>query len=468
MALTSEGTKLIVPAMRFPGRNRVIMDSMHGLVDFDQRLRRVVDARELQRLRWIRQTGLAFLTYPNAEHSRFSHAIGAYAVARRVFAHLRALTSRSALLSPTELDDDLESAFIVAALCHDLGHTAFSHVLEQTLLPDALRTHEACTLKLLEADTEIANLIKGAKVDIEQVTQLLKGTHWNDGLCKLLSGHIDVDRWDYLLRDAAAAGVVYGKYDLNWLIHSIALVHDAGRRPRLVIEARRGIVALRHFLSARKSMYQQVYWHATIRGADRLLRAIFERVIDPDLPKRLRTDASLVPAPLRCIVEKRKPQLDEFLRTDDTTVIAAVKAWREQERDPVLKYLCKSLLERRLFKAIDVPSNKKESVDKLVPRARTAVKRAMSRQTTSPISGLGSEDTDNALSYLVLRDTCEFKFDYGLEGVYFDIGEQNAKSAASLPEDMQPGAGISPFQLNRLYVPAEARDAVSRALGVTR
>ena len=252
--------------MPFAGANRVIMDSMHGLTEVDPRFWRVVDAPEVQRLRWIRQTGLAYLVYPGAEHSRFAHAIGAYSVSRRVFNHLRHEISYRGTLSPSQLDGDLELAFTTAALCHDLGHTAFSHVLETLLLPKDFKSHEDCTLELLRegrVGEEVNKLC-----DLEQVLQLLAGTHWNDGLCKLLSGNIDVDRWDYVMRDAAAAGLVYGNYDLDWLIRSLSLHPDSGRRPRLLVEAHRGLVALEHFLSARRSMYQQVYYHTTVRGAE--------------------------------------------------------------------------------------------------------------------------------------------------------------------------------------------------------
>src|SRR5437588_11131836 len=196
-----------------PGRNRVIMDSMHGLTEFDAAFRRILDTQELQRLRLIRQTGLVFLVYPGAEHSRFSHALGAYGIARRVLDHLRSVAALGTL-TPLELDDELAKAFLVGALCHDLGHTPFSHVLEQLLLPKGLRSHEDCTLALLK-DGRIGKVIHDAGCDVDQVIQLLEGVLWNDALCRLLSGHIDVDGWDYLLRVAAGSGLVYGSYDLG-------------------------------------------------------------------------------------------------------------------------------------------------------------------------------------------------------------------------------------------------------------
>ncbi len=328
-------------ATRMPlaAANRLIMDAMHGLTEVDPRFWRVIDTREVQRLRWIRQTGLAYLVYPGAEHFRFAHAIGTYGVARRIFNHLRRETTYTGALSPSHLDPDLEFAFTTAALCHDLGHTAFSHVLETLLLPKNFRTHEDCTLALLR-EGEVGEQVTKIGCDLEQVLQLLTGAHWNDGLCRLLSGSIDVDRWDYLMRDAAAAGVVYGNYDLDWIIHSLSLYPDSDRRPRLLIEAHRGLVAVEHFLGARKSMYQQVYYHPTVRGAERLLRAAFERACDPARPDAYKGDTeSGVPECLHGVLRGSRPSLAEFVDIDDTVIIAALKRWSRSATDPVLRYL---------------------------------------------------------------------------------------------------------------------------------
>jgi len=452
--------------MLFSGRNRIIMDSIHGLTEFDSKLRRVVDSREVQRLRWIHQTGLGFLVYPGAEHSRFAHAIGAYGVAARVFRHLRSLGETSGLFSPSDLDDDLRQAFVIAALCHDLGHTAFSHVLEQVLLPDGLRSHEACTLEILEGQTQVAKQISDSGCDLEQVIQLLRGVHWNDGLCKLLSGHVDVDRWDYLLRDAAAAGVVYGTYDLDWLIHSLSLIPDSEGRPSLVIEARRGLVALKHFLTARRSMYQQVYWHTTVRSAERMLRAIFERLLDPARAKRKKFEQGLKTfTGFRSLLAGERPTLEEFLQTDDIAVLTAVKHWALSAPDPVLRYLCRCFSQRRLFKQVRIPDS---AVEAELPKIQTNVKAAFERQAPSAAPELAKADMDTAIGYLVLVDTCKFEAQTGLQGIYFDVGEERAKTLDLLTDNSEfdIAGGLNSFSRTRVYVPADVLEAVEKAVGV--
>jgi HD superfamily phosphohydrolase len=447
--------------MPFAAANRVIMDAMHGLTEVDPRFWRVVDAPEVQRLRWIRQTGLAYLVYPGAEHSRFAHAIGAYSVSRRVFNHLRHEISYRGTLSPSQLDGDLELAFTTAALCHDLGHTAFSHVLETLLLPKDFRSHEDCTLELLregQVGKEVKNLC-----DFEQVVQLLAGTHWNDGLCKLLSGNIDVDRWDYVMRDAAAAGLVYGNYDLDWLIRSLSLHPDSGRRPRLLVEAHRGLFALEHFLSARRSMYQQVYYHTTVRGAERLLRAIFERACDPARPERYKKDTTAgVPQCLHRMLRGKRPTLDDLIDTDDTVIVAALKRWSRFSADPVLQYLATCLIERRLFKEVRFENT---DVDAVRKTTRSAVARALARRTSSDLPVINRRKDEQALDYFVLVDTCTFKTHGSFDGIMFDCGAANPTTFEDLQSKREYAiATRQPITRTRMFVPPEVLGSVKSAL----
>jgi HD superfamily phosphohydrolase len=443
-------------------QNRVVMDAIHGLVEVvDQRFWRVIDSPEIQRLRWIRQTGLAFLVYPGAEHSRFAHVLGAYGIARRAFRHLRSQLSYSNLFSPSKLDDDLELAFTTAALCHDLGHTAFSHVLEPLLLPENLPSHEDCTLALLR-EGEVGRRIKTVVCDLEQVIDLLGLTHWHDILCKLISGPVDVDRWDYLLRDASGAGVVYGRYDLDRLIHSLDMYLGSERRPRLMIEAHRGLVALRHFLFARRSMYEQVYWHATVRGAERLLRAVIERACDPSRLRGYRLNSLAdVPRSLHSVLRGKKPSIGEFLETDDATIIVALKQWRRASKDPLLAYLAGCFLDRNLFKEIHYDAAHFDAR----PVARDAVKRSLATCSSGTLAALGRLD-ETTLDYLVLVDTCDFKTHDDFEGVLFDTGEAKLKTIDDLSgrPEYDIVSGLGPFSRNRLYVPAEVSEAVQTAV----
>lgn len=440
-------------------RNRVIRDSVHGISEIDPQLRLVLDAKEVQRLRWIRQTALAYLVFPGAEHSRFVHALGTYTVARRVFHHLRALAVDFAIdYSPSELTVDLEKAFLAAALCHDLGHTAFSHALEHVLLPEGLQTHEDCTLELLRLDhTDVAKQIANW-CDLEEVIQILDRKHWVIGLCHLLAGDYDVDRWDYLLRDARATGVRYGVYDLAWMINTLLLKPNMQHQPLVVLDGPRGVVALRQFLHARRYMYHQVYYHATVRGAEQLLRAIFERALDTRRPGFGEADErSLVPESLRRpIFERRKPTIEQFLGTDDLLVLFTIRNWAESTRDPVLKYLCRCLVGRHLPKEVPLPAEIRSGEAKLPDELLIQVREGVRKALTGKIP---SEFLEDALDYLVLVDHCSFK-PPTLNEVFFDVDgvTKQAHEIQALGPEFRFDDLISRFTLVRLYVPSDARD----------
>ncbi len=446
----------------FLGSNRAIMDCVHGIIEVDDSIRRILNSREIQRLRFIHQTGVSYLVYPNLEHSRFSHALGTYSVATRVFRHLRSFASDLTEMSPSRLDVDLERAFAIAALCHDLGHTAFSHALERVLLPKGITSHEDCTLALLRDGSDVAHQIRQTDCDLEQVVQLLEGTHWVSGLCKLLSGPIDCDRWDYLIRDSKLAGVRYGVFDLNWMVHSVSLQSDATKRMSLVIDAKRSLVALKQCLAARASMYQQVYLHPTVRGAGRVLRAIFERASDSGRSSRFvsHDDAT---EPFKKLFASGELSLGDFLQTDDVEVLALLKSWERASKDPVLKYLSGCLLNRRLFR--EVRSWQGEVPKHEIAAARNAVTGAFQRQNIAEFKDITEPELEQALDYLVLTDSSDFAFDGKIEGIFFDVGEEFPVSLAELKDRgfSSPLEAVT-FQRHRLYVPREAAGAVETAL----
>lgn len=199
-------------------RNSVIRDNIESnrLIEVPLSVRQVLDFGEFQRLRNIRQMGLSSFVFPTAEHSRFAHSVGVYATARQVFSQLhdRALALR--LSGPWfRFDTEAETDFSIPALCHDIGHTAFSHVLEGVLLPAGFLSHEDCTRTLIaDSRTHVSQEIRNV-ADQEAVLAFLDKKHPNKALNDLISSPFDVDRCDYILRDSLMSGVEYGKYDLN-------------------------------------------------------------------------------------------------------------------------------------------------------------------------------------------------------------------------------------------------------------
>jgi HD superfamily phosphohydrolase len=333
--------------------NTVVRDNIehNRLITASEKIRDIVDSREFQRLRHIRQMGLSSYVFPTAEHSRFSHSLGVYATAKQAFEHLR----RRAIpfdfqTHGVKFDDDLEMEFTIAALCHDIGHSPFSHVLETVLLPDDLRTHEECTQAMLgDARSDIAQKVN-AITDLQSVLYFLDRSHQNRALADLISSTFDVDRCDYVLRDSLMAGVEYGKFDLKWLLHAMSIETDVLNQPVLLLDGPRGLDALRQFLSARRYLHRQVYFHPTIRAAQILLKAIFARI--QDLPPSKKT-SDLTPKSLRPIVRHKKLSLGQFIETTDAEVHMMIKSFAEHPHpDAVLSFLADAFVKRKLPKCI--------------------------------------------------------------------------------------------------------------------
>jgi len=219
----------------------------------------------MQRLRRLRQLGLAYLAFPSAEHSRFSHALGALAMGTRAFDQLLRR-------NPNSFGDSARAAYQrrllrAALLLHDIGHGPFSHACEKVLgIP-----HERRTKDLIALD-EVSEGIAALEVERDDVLGLIVGDPESPypALRELVSGpNLDADRMDYLLRDAYFTGVATGRYDSEQLVASLRLF-EVGGKLALGID-RRGVVALESFVTARYMMFASVYFHHTTRMFERVL-----------------------------------------------------------------------------------------------------------------------------------------------------------------------------------------------------
>ena len=249
------------------------------------------------------------------------------------------------------MSDD-ETAVRIAALLHDLGHGAFSHVLE-TILDFH---HENFTVEtVLSDETEVGNLLKEHSSDLPgRVADIIRGTFRPMALAQLVSSQLDADRMDYLLRDSLMTGVKYGVYDLEWIIKSIE-INEAN--DQLYVSAR-GLYAVEDYLQARYYMFRQVYFHRTLRSAEIILQAILRRALE-----LFQGGKAVWHAPgtaFERILSGEKLSLKEHLALDDADVIYYIKQWQKSS-DNILADLSKRFLNRRLFKAfdLDMPEEKR-------------------------------------------------------------------------------------------------------------
>ncbi len=227
---------------------KVIKDPLYGFVRLENHIKELIDTKEFQRLRWIRQLGFAHMVYPSAVHTRFEHSLGSYYLAN-LFVEI--------------LGKDNEE-FKLAALLHDIGHLPFSHTLERFF-----ERHENISVKIVE--NNLSDKIEKYGFDTKKVVKYIKGkSNWG----KLISGEIDVDRLDYLNRDAYYTGTAYGIIDYEAIIRAVVKV---GKK---IIIKENYIPAFESLLIGRSQMYRAVYLHKTIIGISGLVRKIFLDIKD--------------------------------------------------------------------------------------------------------------------------------------------------------------------------------------------
>ncbi|HEX6927310.1 MAG TPA: HD domain-containing protein [Longimicrobiaceae bacterium] len=250
----------------------VVRDPLWNTIRVDRTAVRIIDTPEFQRLRQIRQLGLAHLVYPGATHTRFDHALGVYHLARRT---LRILAERGELEQVSA--DDLRLV-PYAALLHDIGHYPFSHAVEELDPERVPEHHEQLSGRFLRAPAladALAELGEGA---VERIELLIRGES-DSPLQGLVSGSLDLDKIEYLNRDAMFCGVPYGVVDVDRLLHALTLLRDPETGRLEVGVHAKGLAALESLLFAKYQMFRNVYWHHAVRAATALyLRLVRESV----------------------------------------------------------------------------------------------------------------------------------------------------------------------------------------------
>jgi HD superfamily phosphohydrolase len=337
-------------------KDRVFRDPVHGLVEFkgdDRPIADLLDTRAMQRLRRIKQMGFAWLVYPGAEHSRFGHALGAFHIAQRVVRQL-------------VLPEPVARHVKVAALLHDIGHGPFSHAWEHVF---AGHDHEHWGARIALEDAELVARLEHLEPGLPgMLGRFFAKTYTPHFARKLVSSQLDVDRLDYLLRDGHYSGAGYATYDLDWIMHAIEVARLPAGHDDLVVDYRRGMYAVEQYLFARSYMYAQVYHHKTVRAAEHMFIKTLERFAEL---ARAGTEPTGLPVAGR-MARGQALAVGDYLQLHDISVTTALDAWAgasgEPADDPVLRDLAARLVERRLFKTIDLGDDR-AAADRVLPRA---------------------------------------------------------------------------------------------------
>jgi uncharacterized protein len=341
---------------------RIYRDPVHNIIPLrddsaeGKLMIRLIDTPEFQRLRRIKQLGLGLYTYQGAEHSRFTHSLGALHLMTRI---LDQLSDRY------QISDRDHAAARAAALLHDVGHGPFSHAMENVLGVH----HEQLTMQaVLSAETELGQTLSSYSRELPgRVSSIIEGTFKPAALAQLVSSQLDVDRMDYLLRDSLMTGAKYGLYDLEWIINALQIDEDGDR----IYIAARGIYAVEEYLQARYYMFRQVYFHRSLRSAEAVLRSALRRALQ--LVQEGQHVWCAAGTSFEKILHRQMLTITEHLEMDDSDVIFHMKQW-QRSSDPVLSDLSQRFVGRRLFKAIDLDMPEAERKD-FLDAARTVVER---------------------------------------------------------------------------------------------
>ncbi|CAN5453162.1 HD domain-containing protein [soil metagenome] len=312
-------------------KNKIVNDPVYGFISIkSEKIFDLIEHPFIQRMRHIRQLGLAELVYPGAIHTRFHHALGATHLMGQALAVLRS--------KGVDLSDDEIEATQIAILLHDTGHGPFSHALEQTLVGIK---HESISFLFMKE----LNRQSGGALDL--ALKIFQNTHPKKFLHQLVSSQLDIDRLDYLNRDSFFTGVKEGAVGTDRIIAMLNVVNG-----QLVVEEK-GIYNIENFLNARRLMYWQVYLHKTSVSAERLLVNIIKRahylaISGEQIPASDSLSMFLYHRYTLDDFAEKKSILKAFGGLDDYDVWGAIKQWQSHS-DEVLAKLCAMLLERKLF-----------------------------------------------------------------------------------------------------------------------
>lgn len=315
---------------------RVIRDAIHDYIHVDHLIIwRLINSKEMQRLRRIKQLGGTYQVFQSAEHSRFVHSLGVYQVVRRML-ETECLTNA--------LSDYDKLCVMCAGLLHDIGHGPFSHSFEGVFEEN----HEDMTVRMILEKSEVHDILVSLYKQLPQdVASIIQHTHPNRILIQMVSSQLDADRMDYLLRDSYMSGTTYGHFDMSRILRTMRI------RDGKIVYKESGVQAIENYILARYHMYWQVYYHPTARSYEHLLQSIFQRVKD------LYYDGYVFQTHLHYLIPmlEHRFQVSDFVDLDEAVILYYFKEFT-REKDFILSDLSSRFLNRHLFKYQQLKSQK--------------------------------------------------------------------------------------------------------------
>ena len=317
---------------------KVLKDPVHSYIHIHYEvIWNCLDSKEFQRLRRIRQLGGDFQVYPTAEHSRFSHSLGVYEIVRRMVTEVKSLC--------VELTEYEKVCVMLAGLLHDVGHGPFSHAFEHI----TNHSHEEYTAKIILGNTELNAILRNVSEKLPQdIVSIIQHTHENDILNQIVSGQLDADRMDYLLRDSYFTATSYGQFDLERILRTMR-VRKTNEGRKVIVVKYTGIHSVEDYIMARYQMYWQVYYHPVARSYEAVFIQLFNRLkdifkVDKDYFEDMKV---LIP-----FLEKSEVSVEEYFKLDENSLLYCCALIQDKE-DKIAADLARRLQNRNLFEYVD-------------------------------------------------------------------------------------------------------------------
>jgi hypothetical protein len=339
-------------------RDQRIRDPLHGLILFkasdetDRIAWELINTREFQRLRRIRQLGFSDMVYPGAAHSRLAHSIGVFHTARRLVGIVAERSGKP--------DRDRQRVVLLAALLHDIGHGPFSHTFEGAMKrAGKKKDHEKWSSDIICGDSEVHAILDNVNPGLAKaVSDVIGGEEAKDIYATIVSSQFDADRLDYVQRDRLMAGVQFGHVDAEWLFDCLEVSRvtigsddDIEQAPCLCLGPK-GLRVAEEYLEARHRLYVMVYMHKTTRGVEKMLEHLIDllsaRVADGSID-----GAALKGSRLCAFLAEAEPALSSYLALDDAVIRAELGHFRDSGI-PGVSELAGRILDRKLYKCFDV------------------------------------------------------------------------------------------------------------------
>ena len=317
---------------------KVLKDPVHSYIHINYEVVwNCLDSKEFQRLRRIRQLGGDFQVYPTAEHSRFSHSLGVYEIVRRMVTEIKSLS--------VELSEYDKICVMLAGLLHDVGHGPFSHAFEHV----TKHSHEDYTAKIILGETELNQVLTEVSPRLpEDIVSIIEHNHPNDILNQIISGQLDADRMDYLLRDSYFSATSYGQFDLERILRTMRVRKIDENKKALVVKYT-GIHSVEDYIMARYQMYWQVYYHPVARSYEAVFIQLFNRLKDifKDNKEYFSDMKVLIP-----FLEKNVVSVEEYFKLDENSLLYCCSLIQDKD-DEIAADLARRLQNRRLFEYVD-------------------------------------------------------------------------------------------------------------------